>query len=159
MKKIFCILTLCVLLAASCQKSGTGNDQPINDNASSLKYLVEKIANHNAVIVQPSNIDITAPVVVVVADDITLATRAAEAPQINFKAAEHCLIGRYVLCVIEAGNTTDVSYLNDVKSAFPNAKKHYLLQDLSPVEVELMRGIKSVFDPKNILNPNKIFQD
>lgn len=39
------------------------------------------------------------------------------------------------------------------------AKKHYLLQDLSPVEVELMRGIKSVFDPKNILNPNKIFQD
>ncbi len=39
------------------------------------------------------------------------------------------------------------------------AKKNYLLQDISTVEAELMRGIKAVFDPKNILNPNKIFQD
>ena len=145
MKKIFFILTMSLLFAAACQKSGTGNEQPINDNTSSIKYLVEKIANHNAVIVQPVNIDIAAPVVVVVADDITLATRAAEAPQINFKAAEHCLIGRYTLCVIEAGNTTDVSYLNDVKSAFPNAKKHYLLSYRNGVAYTAAMQMPSAF--------------
>ncbi len=37
------------------------------------------------------------------------------------------------------------------------AKKGYLLESISPVEAELMRGIKKVFDPKNILNPGKIF--
>jgi glycolate oxidase len=29
----------------------------------------------------------------------------------------------------------------------------------SPAQLEMMRGIKSVFDPKNILNPGKIFPD
>lgn len=37
------------------------------------------------------------------------------------------------------------------------AKKAYLLDSISPAEAELMRGIKKVFDPKNILNPGKIF--
>ncbi|MBQ5809869.1 MAG: FAD-binding oxidoreductase [Clostridia bacterium] len=37
------------------------------------------------------------------------------------------------------------------------AKKEYLHRSLDPVSIELMRGIKKVFDPKNLLNPGKIF--
>lgn len=37
------------------------------------------------------------------------------------------------------------------------AKKEYLHEHLSEDVIELMRGVKQVFDPKNILNPNKIF--
>lgn len=36
------------------------------------------------------------------------------------------------------------------------AKKKYLKEQLSPVTLELMRGVKNIFDPKHILNPNKI---
>ena len=38
------------------------------------------------------------------------------------------------------------------------AKKPYLSKSLSPDVIELMQGIKKVFDPKNILNPHKICQ-
>ena len=37
------------------------------------------------------------------------------------------------------------------------AKKAYLAKSLDETSIELMRGIKKVFDPKNILNPDKIF--
>ena len=37
------------------------------------------------------------------------------------------------------------------------AKKPYLIESTDPTTLELMRGIKAVFDPKNILNPGKIF--
>lgn len=37
------------------------------------------------------------------------------------------------------------------------AKKEYLARSLDSANIELMRGIKKVFDPKNILNPNKLF--
>lgn len=36
------------------------------------------------------------------------------------------------------------------------AKKDYLRQQLGENQIELMRGIKKVFDPKNILNPDKV---
>ena len=36
------------------------------------------------------------------------------------------------------------------------AKKGYLKKQYSTSQIELMKGIKSVFDPKNILNPGKI---
>ncbi len=36
------------------------------------------------------------------------------------------------------------------------AKKPYLSESLSPEVLALMRGIKAVFDPKNILNPHKV---
>ncbi|WP_130863276.1 FAD-binding oxidoreductase [Bacilliculturomica massiliensis] len=36
------------------------------------------------------------------------------------------------------------------------AKKPYLAESLDPDLLEIMRGIKSAFDPKNILNPHKI---
>ncbi|MCK8824789.1 FAD-binding oxidoreductase [Fuchsiella alkaliacetigena] len=36
------------------------------------------------------------------------------------------------------------------------AKKEYLHQDIGPLQVELMRGIKNTFDPNNILNPGKV---
>ena len=36
------------------------------------------------------------------------------------------------------------------------AKKEYLKQQLGENQMSLMRGIKKVFDPKNILNPNKV---
>lgn len=38
------------------------------------------------------------------------------------------------------------------------AKKPYLNQSLSPEILEIMRGIKMAFDPKNILNPGKVCQ-
>ena len=39
------------------------------------------------------------------------------------------------------------------------AKKSYLLKSMDPALIEVMSGIKKAFDPKNILNPHKIFQD
>jgi len=39
------------------------------------------------------------------------------------------------------------------------AKKPYLNESLSPEILNIMRGIKSVFDPKNILNPHKVCED
>lgn len=36
-------------------------------------------------------------------------------------------------------------------------KKKYLAFSLEPKQVELMKGLKKVFDPNNILNPGKIF--
>lgn len=38
------------------------------------------------------------------------------------------------------------------------AKKQYLMEALPPASVEIMRGIKRAFDPKNILNPHKVCQ-
>ncbi len=37
------------------------------------------------------------------------------------------------------------------------AKKPYLIEASDDTTLELMRGIKAVFDPKNLLNPGKIF--
>lgn len=36
------------------------------------------------------------------------------------------------------------------------AKKEYLIQQVGPTQIEMMRGIKNVFDPNNILNPGKV---
>ena len=36
-------------------------------------------------------------------------------------------------------------------------KKNYISMEIRPDELELMKKIKTVFDPKNILNPGKIF--
>lgn len=36
------------------------------------------------------------------------------------------------------------------------AKKEYLTKQYGPTQISIMRGIKKVFDPKNILNPGKI---
>jgi glycolate oxidase len=36
-------------------------------------------------------------------------------------------------------------------------KRHWLAQELGPVGVRLQREIKSVFDPDNLLNPDKLF--
>jgi glycolate oxidase len=38
------------------------------------------------------------------------------------------------------------------------AKKSYLFESMDPATVEIMRGIKKAFDPKNILNPHKVCQ-
>ena len=37
------------------------------------------------------------------------------------------------------------------------AKRPYLIESSNDIELDLMRGIKLAFDPKNILNPGKIF--
>ena len=37
------------------------------------------------------------------------------------------------------------------------AKRPYMPIAMSAVNLEIMRGIKKVFDPKGILNPGKIF--
>ena len=116
------------MFAASCEQ--TANTEIPEKNDSSLVVVSQTIADHNAVIIKPSNSKITAPVVVVVADDITLATRMSpvpETPEVNFKAAEHCLIGGYILCIVEAESDGDASFLVDVKDAFPSAPKVYLL--------------------------------
>jgi glycolate oxidase len=36
-------------------------------------------------------------------------------------------------------------------------QKPYMHLAVSPIQLEIMRGIKNVFDPNNILNPDKIF--
>jgi glycolate oxidase len=36
-------------------------------------------------------------------------------------------------------------------------KQDYISMEIHPAELELMKKIKQVFDPKNILNPGKIF--
>lgn len=36
------------------------------------------------------------------------------------------------------------------------AKKSYLIDQVGPTQIDLMKGIKNVFDPRNILNPGKI---
>ena len=36
-------------------------------------------------------------------------------------------------------------------------QKKYINEALSPTNIDIMKGIKGVFDPKNILNPNKIW--
>ncbi len=36
-------------------------------------------------------------------------------------------------------------------------KSEYIAMEIRPIELGLMKKIKSVFDPKNILNPGKIF--
>lgn len=38
------------------------------------------------------------------------------------------------------------------------AKKSYLMESMDPETVEIMRGIKRAFDPRNILNPHKVCQ-
>lgn len=38
------------------------------------------------------------------------------------------------------------------------AKKSYFMESMDPATVEIMRGIKKAFDPKNILNPRKVCQ-
>jgi len=37
-------------------------------------------------------------------------------------------------------------------------KKSFLTYTRSPEEIELMKGIKRVFDPDNILNPGKVIE-
>ncbi len=39
-----------------------------------------------------------------------------------------------------------------------HAKREYLVESLGEQNLALMRGIKSVFDPNNILNPGKVYQ-
>ncbi|MCW4049550.1 MAG: FAD-binding oxidoreductase [Candidatus Bathyarchaeota archaeon] len=36
-------------------------------------------------------------------------------------------------------------------------KRHYLVREVGSTQVELMKGIKAVFDPKGILNPSKVW--
>ena len=36
------------------------------------------------------------------------------------------------------------------------AKKPYLVKQVGDRQIELMKNIKKVFDPKNILNPGKV---
>jgi len=36
-------------------------------------------------------------------------------------------------------------------------KLKYLEREIGATQIELMKGIKKVFDPQNILNPDKIF--
>lgn len=115
-----------MLFAVSCEKSNTNSETPV-EIESALNYSVESIEDHNVVIVKPTDLEPNAPVVIILTDDLELATRAAETPNVNFKAAEHCLIGGYALCVVETSGNADVSFLPSVKATFPEAAKFYLL--------------------------------
>ncbi|MBQ5843863.1 MAG: hypothetical protein IIW52_03285 [Alistipes sp.] len=126
MKKIFYILSMCLLFVVACEQESTNNEEQVV-SATALEYASVTIAGHNAVVVKPEDIAPSAPVVIVAAEDLELKTRAAEQLEINFKAAEHCLIGRYILCIVEAGDTADASFLADIKESFPSASKTYLL--------------------------------
>jgi len=125
MKKTLFIIIPFLLLAVACEKNGTGSDSPTGFE-SSLVYAAESIADHDALVVKPEEIDDDAPVLVLLADDLALRS-SVEAPNINFKAAEHCLIGRYTLCVIAVHGKESISFLSAVRDKFPAASKLYLL--------------------------------
>lgn len=127
MKKIFYIVLSLVLFATACEKGSNENESPIKTSAS-LTYTVETIAEHEAVIIKPEELEATAPVVVILAGDLELRSiMAAKTPNVNFKAAEHCLIGNYALCVVAVENNADLTFLANVKALFPEASKLYLL--------------------------------
>ncbi|MBQ7311178.1 MAG: hypothetical protein IJW88_06585 [Alistipes sp.] len=126
MKKIFYLLSMVMLFAVACEKDNTNNEEQIV-SPTSLEYASVTIADHNAVVIKPEGIAPNAPVVVVATKDLELKTRAAEQLDINFKAAEHCLIGKYILCIVEVGNEADASFLAEVKNSFASATKAYLL--------------------------------
>ena len=65
----------------------------------------------------------------------------------NIKEAMHKI---YAACIAFGGAVSG-------EHGIGFAKKPYLAMQLTPVELRIMRGIKKEFDPKNILNPGKIF--
>ncbi len=52
----------------------------------------------------------------------------------------------------------DLSGLVSGEHGIGYAKKDYMSRQCGPVQLSLMRGIKAVFDPLNILNPGKVCQ-
>lgn len=126
MKRIIRIIVPFLLFAVACEKNDTNNDTPISGEPS-LIYTSESIAGHDAVVIKPAEIEPNAPVVIVLTEDLELRSLLNVKPGINFKAAEHCLVGRYVLCVIATNRDEDVSFVATVKESFPTASKVYLL--------------------------------
>ena len=61
------------------------------------------------------------------------------------------VIGELIHLALELGGTLSGEH------GVGLAKKGYLVGQVGEVQVELMRGIKRVFDPRNILNPGKVF--
>ena len=68
----------------------------------------------------------------------------------EMKRADQAL-GRIFRRVIEAGGTISGEH------GIGLSKKPFMHLQFSPVELELFRSIKKVFDPENLLNPGKIF--
>ena len=129
MKKIFYIISAFLLFAVACEPNNTTDETPVV-GATSLTYAVESIADHEAGIVKPEDLEEGAPVVIVLAEDLELRplySPVEETPNVNFKAAEHCLIGRYALCVIATSSNDDLAFLTDAKALFPGTSKFYLL--------------------------------
>ena len=126
MKKLISILTFALLFVVACQKSEP-NTEVEPQVEPSLTYSQESIGGHEAIIVKPSSVKSISPVVVILTDDLELKTRAAEQININFKAAEHCLIGNYILCVIKAEANDDITFLSEIKNLYPRASRLYLL--------------------------------
>ena len=126
MKKLISILTFALLFVVACQKSEP-NTEVEPQVEPSLTYSQESIGGHEAIIVKPSSVKSISPVVVMLTDDLELKTRAAEQININFKAAEHCLIGNYILCVIKAEANDDITFLSEIKNLYPRASRLYLL--------------------------------
>ncbi|HUS79027.1 MAG TPA: FAD-binding oxidoreductase [Patescibacteria group bacterium] len=61
------------------------------------------------------------------------------------------VIGELIELALELGGTLSGEH------GVGLAKKDYLVGQVGEVQVELMRGIKRAFDPRNILNPSKVF--
>ena len=77
---------------------------------------------------------------------------------LGIKLAEHlkvaCLISvnKWVFETVEKYNGS-ISAEHGVGMT----KRDYLTYSRSPVEIEYMKALKAVFDPKGIMNPGKIF--
>ena len=126
MKKVFIILSMFLSLAVACDKNNTEVEEPAAA-PTALEFASETIAGHNTIIVKPEDLAPSAPVVIIASEDIELTTRTAEEITLNFKAAEHCLIGRYILCIVESGEVSDASFLTEIRNAFPSTRKAYLV--------------------------------
>jgi len=55
--------------------------------------------------------------------------------------------------VVELGGTLSGEH------GIGNTKSKYLSLEIGPVEMQIMKNIKKIFDPNNILNPGKIFYE
>ena len=129
MKKLFYIVISALLFAVACEQPAPEENPSQPQVDPTLVYSFDNFAGHEAVVVKPAEIASNAPVVVVLTDDLELKTRLSVEPSIdvNFKAAEHCLVGGYTLCVVGAADGDDIAFLNEVKAKFVDASKLYLL--------------------------------
>ncbi|KJR43070.1 glycolate oxidase subunit GlcD [Candidatus Magnetoovum chiemensis] len=74
----------------------------------------------------------------------------------NKKNSQECIMAQYAVDKLFA-DTLELGGTITGEHGVGITKIKYLPKEIGEYEIEIMRGIKKVFDPYNILNPGKIF--